>query len=46
MEYFVGAEELMLCIEEWQLQGIDDTANGVDDARPTAATGTQALTGS
>ena len=32
MEYFVGAEELMLCIEEWQLQGIDDTANGVDDA--------------
>ena len=32
VEHFVGAEELMLCIEEWQLQGIDDTANGVDDA--------------
>ena len=32
MEHFVGSEELMLCVEDRQLQGIDDTANGVDDA--------------
>ena len=32
VEHFVGAEELMLRIEEWQLQGIDDTACGIDDA--------------
>ena len=32
MEHFVGAEEFMLCIEDWQLQGIDDTANGIDNA--------------
>ena len=32
VEYFVGAEVLVFCIEDWQLQGIDDTTNGVDDA--------------
>ena len=32
VEHFVGAEELMLRIEDRQLQGIDDTACGIDDA--------------
>ena len=32
VEHFVGAEELMFRIEDRQLQGIDDTAHGVDDA--------------
>ena len=32
VEHFVGAEELMFRIEDRQLEGIDDTAHGVDDA--------------
>ena len=32
VEHFVGTEEFMFRIEDRQLQGIDDTANGVDDA--------------
>ena len=32
VEHFVGTEELMFRIEDRQLQGIDDTAHGVDDA--------------
>lgn len=32
VEHFVGTEEFMFRIEDRQLQGIDDTAHGVDDA--------------
>ena len=32
MENFMRAEILMLCIEKRKLQGIDNAADGVDDA--------------
>ena len=32
MKYFVGAEILMLRIEDRKFQGIDHTADGIDDA--------------
>ena len=32
MEYFMGTKVFMFRIEDRQLQGIDDTAHGVDDA--------------
>lgn len=31
MKYLMGAERLMLCVEDWQFQRVNDTADGVND---------------